>query len=57
MEKWGKTIGGAAATLVMLVTNFIIDAPFINWINKQATNVVESVQKNKTKQPQEMEVK
>ena len=56
-SKWGKNIGGALATAVMLVTNFVVDVPFINWINKQATNVVESVQKNKTKQPQEMEVK
>lgn len=56
MEKWGKTVGGAAATLVMLVTNFIIDAPFINWINKKATNVVDKLGKNKNTQ-QAKEVK
>ncbi|MBR3604957.1 MAG: hypothetical protein IKL52_02895 [Candidatus Gastranaerophilales bacterium] len=43
MEKWGKNAGGAIATLVMLVTNFIIDAPFINWINKKTTEVVDNV--------------
>lgn len=40
MEKWGKSVGGAAATLIMLVTNFIIDAPFINFINKKVTDLV-----------------
>ena len=35
MSSWGKNIGGAAATMVMMVTNFLIDAPFINWINKK----------------------
>lgn len=48
MEKWGKNVGGALATLVMLVTNFIIDAPFINWINGKVTNLL-----NKDKQPQQ----
>lgn len=38
--KWGKNIGGALATVVMFGTNFVIDAPFINWINKKATNFV-----------------
>ena len=41
-EKWGKNFGGAIATIVMLGTNFIIDAPFINWINKKATDVVDN---------------
>jgi len=36
---WGKAIGGAVATIVMLFTNFIIDAPFINRINKSMTNL------------------
>ena len=35
MSSWGKNIGGAAATMVMMVTNFIIDAPLINKINKK----------------------
>lgn len=35
MSEWGKNIGGAAATMVMMVTNFLVDAPFINWINKK----------------------
>ena len=47
-ETWGKNIGGAVATLVMLGTNFIIDAPFINWINKKATDIVDNkILKNK----------
>ena len=37
MSSWGKNIGGAAATMIMMVTNFIIDAPLINWINKKIT--------------------
>ena len=56
MEKWGKTAGGAIATLVMLVTNFIIDAPFINWINKKATEVVDNIG-SKKRQNQAKEVK
>ena len=56
-SKWGKNIGGALATAVMLVTNFIIDAPFINWVNKQSTNVVDKIsnkraQKNEQIKPQ-----
>ena len=35
---WGKSVGGALAIAVMLVTNFLIDAPFINWINGKVTN-------------------
>ena len=45
MEKWGKSLGGMVATGVMLFTNFIIDAPFINWINTKATNVVDKITK------------
>ena len=37
---WGKSIGGALAIAVMLVTNFLIDAPFINWINGKVTNLL-----------------
>ena len=47
MTAWGKSIGGAAAIAVMLVTNFLIDAPFINWINKQSTKVVDKIAKPK----------
>lgn len=53
MEKWGKSVGGALATIVMLGTNFVIDAPFINWINKNATNVVDNI-RNKKAQPKEV---
>lgn len=47
MKKWGKNVGGAVATLVMLGTNFIIDAPFINWINKNATDIVDNIRNKK----------
>lgn len=57
LQKWGKNLGGAVATLVMLVTNFIIDAPFINWINKKATDVVDKFDKNSVKNNQAKEVK
>ena len=57
LQKWGKNLGGGVATLVMLVTNFIIDAPFINWINKKATEVVESFEKNKEQKNQVKEAK
>ncbi len=49
---WGKNIGGAVALMVMLVTNFLIDAPFINLINKNATKVVKNIGV-KFKKPQE----
>lgn len=39
IEQWGKNIGGAAATCVMMVTNFLIDAPLINWINKKISPI------------------
>ena len=39
MAKWGKTVGGAVAIAIMTVTNFIIDAPFINMINKKMTDI------------------
>ena len=41
MTAWGKSVGGAAAIAVMLVTNFLIDAPFINWINGKVTQMVD----------------
>lgn len=37
IEEWGKTVGGALAIAVMMVTNFLIDAPLINAINKKMT--------------------
>ena len=57
MEKWGKSVGGVAATLIMLVTNFIIDAPFINWINKKATEFVDGKDTNEIQAKQAKEVK
>lgn len=48
MSKWGKNIGGALATCVMMVTNFVIDAPLINVINKKAASVVGLNDKPKT---------
>ena len=56
MKDWGKSVGGAIAIAVMLVTNFIIDAPFINWINKKATAVVDKIS-NKNNENQTKEVK
>ena len=55
--KWGKNVGGALATVVMLATNFIIDVNVINWVNKQATNVVNKLGKNKTQENQAKEAK
>ena len=43
MASWGKSVGGAAAIAVMLFTNFVIDAPFINWINKKTTDIVDGM--------------
>ncbi len=54
-QKWGKSIGGALAVGVMMFTNFLIDAPFINQINKLTTSVVNKI-KSKN-QPQDKEVK
>ena len=54
-KKWGKSIGGAAAIGVMMFTNFLIDAPFINQINKVVTNGVNHFKSKK--QPQDKEVK
>lgn len=36
----GRSIGGIVATFVMMVTNFVLDIPIINWINKKISNVV-----------------
>ena len=40
MGAWGKALGGALATVVMLFTNFVVDAPFINWINTKTMEFV-----------------
>lgn len=47
---WGKNIGGAAALVVMMFTNFLIDAPFINWINNKVTKSIENHNQNKANQ-------
>ena len=54
---WGKNIGGAVALLVMLVTNFVIDAPLINWINKKAMNFVKGAHNKAQKTSQENQAK
>ena len=46
MTDWGKSIGGALAIVVMLVTNFLIDAPFINWINGKVTQMIDKKANN-----------
>ena len=43
----GKNVGGLAATLVMMVTNFVFDIPIINFINKKISDVVLKNDKNK----------
>ena len=54
-KAWGKSLGGALSIFVMLFTNFLIDAPFINWINKKTTDFINGLGKNK--EPQQKEVK
>lgn len=54
-KAWGKSLGGALSIFVMLFTNFLIDAPFINKINKVTTDFVNGLGKNK--EPQQKEVK
>ena len=52
-SKWGKSIGGMAAVFIMLFTNFIIDAPFINVINDKTTKLVDKfTNKNKNNNAQ-----
>jgi len=55
-SKWGKNIGGAAAIVVMMATNFLIDVPFINAINKKVTKIVNN-KNNSEKQPQNEKAK
>ncbi len=49
---WGKSLGGAIAILVMMFTNFLIDAPFINKINKEMTHAVDKFSSKKQAQTQ-----
>lgn len=37
---WGKTVGGAVAIFIMLFTNFLLDVPIVNHINKKITDFV-----------------
>lgn len=39
MSSWGKNIGGAIAIGVMMVTNFLVDPPIINGINKKFSDI------------------
>lgn len=58
MSAWGKSLGGAIAIGVMMFTNFIIDAPFINWINKKALDFVDGLENKKQEnKAEEKEVK
>ena len=50
-EAWGRSLGGALATVVMMGTNFLIDAPLINVFNKQFTKMFLS---KKEENPQEV---
>ena len=52
MSAWGKNIGGALATCVMMVTNFLIDVPLINAINKKISPFfgIKSEEKAKAKE-------
>ena len=46
-QAWGKSAGGALATLVMLYTNFLIDVPLINALNKKITEFFDKGQNAK----------
>ncbi len=43
----GKTLGGVVATVIMLGTNFLLDVPIINFINKKISDVVFKKDKDK----------
>lgn len=45
-SSWGKALGGAVSIVVMMFTNFLLDVPLVNWINKKVTNIF-SPEKNK----------
>ncbi len=38
IKRWGKSVGGAAAICVMMVTNFLLDVPFVNFLNKKMSD-------------------
>ncbi len=52
MESWGKSVGGAVALGVMFFTNFLIDAPFINKINKKTTEIINKISKKEVNSPE-----
>lgn len=54
MASWGKSVGGAVALGVMLLTNFIIDVPFINKINKKVTEIVNKNGKSSEQSPENL---
>ena len=43
----GKNIGGLVATFVMMVTNFVLDIPIINYINKTITDFTSKKKQDK----------
>lgn len=53
---WGKTLGGAIAIGVMMFTNFLIDAPLVNYLNKKMTNFVAGLKKDDTQKQAGKEV-
>jgi len=40
-EAWGRNIGAVLATGIMVFTNFLIDAPLINVMNKKVTDFID----------------
>ena len=54
-KAWGKSLGGAAAICVMMFTNFLLDVPIINWINKKVTDFTEKLSSKKQPQTKEAE--
>lgn len=55
MAAWGKSVGGTIALGIMFFTNFVIDAPFINLINKKATDVVSKISSHFKKSPENLQ--
>ncbi len=56
-ESWGKTVGGAIAILVMMFTNFLLDVPLVNFLNKKFTSIAKIKKENKERENQAQEVK
>ncbi len=44
--KLGRDIGGALSVAVMMVTNFLLDIPIINWFNKEISEGVDYISKH-----------